>query len=272
MRDNFQKLEEIFNNYLLRLLNLQEDIVRAYDLSHPNQKTLIGKIEHSKNSPKRRKDKVIKRLYKKLDKNRNESIWFIKSRHSLDQDNVDDYIEVIRKEENLKGKEFKRFKLWMKGSTSKKFNPYDILYSYFKIGIIVAFTLFEAFNNEIIGLLKNISIEQQLQGIGIHSVEGDLKKELNKLFKIKIENDLNIWIHLVHFHQVRNLLIHRDGQIDDYYMRKVKELGMEHNNFQVGDYILIEKNTFLDVIVIIRIYFEYILKKIENNINLDQKN
>ncbi len=108
--------------------------------------------------------------------------------------------------------------------------------------------------------------------IGIHNVEGDLKNELNKLFKIKIENDLNIWKYIVHFHLVRNLLIHRDGQIDDYYMRKVKELGMEHNNFQVGDYILIKKNTFLDVIVIIQIYFEYILKKIENNINLDQKN
>jgi len=66
MRDNFQKLEEIFNNYLLRLLNLQEDIVRAHDLSHPNQKTIIRKIEHSKNSPIRRKDNKIKKLYKKL--------------------------------------------------------------------------------------------------------------------------------------------------------------------------------------------------------------
>jgi len=215
MRDNFQKSEEIFNNYLLRLLNLQEDIVRADDFSHPHQNILINKIVHS---PKRKKDKLIK----KINKNLNKSIWFMKSIHSLDQDNVDDYIEVIREEDNLKGEEFKRFKLWMKGSTSKKFNPYNILYSYFKIGIIVAFTLFEAFNNEIIGLLKNISIEQRLQGIGIHRVEKELKNELNNLFKIKIENDLKIWKYLVHFHLVRNLLVHRDGQIDAFYIRKVK--------------------------------------------------
>jgi len=139
------------------------------------------------------------------------------------------------------------------------------LYSYFKIGIIVAFTLFEAFNNEIIGLLKNISIEQRLQGIGIHRVEKELKNELNNLFKIKIKNDLKIWKYLVHFHLVRNLLVHRDGQIDAFYIRKVKELGVKYNNFQVGDYILIKKNTFLDVIVIIQIYFEYILKKIEKS-------
>jgi len=116
MRENFQKSEEIFNNYLLRLLNLQEDIVRADDFSHPQQKILIDKREHSKSLSKRKKDELIK----KIDKNLNKAIWFKKSIHSLEQDNVDDYIEVIRKEDNLKGEEFKRFKLWMKGSTSKK--------------------------------------------------------------------------------------------------------------------------------------------------------
>jgi len=116
MRENFQKSEEIFNNYLLRLLNLQEDIVRADDFSHPQQKILIDKREHSKSLSIRKKDELIK----KIDKNLNKAIWFKKSIHSLEQDNVDDYIEVIRKEDNLKGEEFKRFKLWMKGSTSKK--------------------------------------------------------------------------------------------------------------------------------------------------------
>ncbi len=263
MKENFQDFEEIYNRYLLRLLNLQEDIIRINNFAHPKLEPLIKNIEHLETMPKK-KEKLIKKKYKKLNKNLKTPIWFIKSTHSLDQSNVDEYIETTRKNESFSDNEFKRFKLWMKGFTSKEFNPYNILNSYFKIGIIVGFTLFEAFNNEIINLLKDLPIEQQLQGLGFHNVENQLKKELNKLLNFQIEDDFTHWKYLIHFHLIRNLLIHRDGQIDDMYLKKVQELGVEHADFDVGDYLLIEKNTFLDVITLFIIYFEYILKHIKN--------
>ncbi len=142
-------------------------------------------------------------------------------------------------------------------------NLFDLLYNFYKMGIIVSYAYFEAFNKDIMRVLDNTSDYERYNILSSLGKNDDVKK-LNHTLEIDVKTQYSNWNSLIGGYVLRNMIVHNNGEFDGNFinqMSKIKPLVGEKINSTENpavDY----KNAFEGIIIVIDHYFEFILENI----------
>lgn len=254
------KVQDLYNYYKMRIHGLQEEIIEATNQLHPQLHQLISKADLASNVPTNKRKKILNKLSKRIEKEYGETPWIIEDKRTIED--MDEFIKETKEKGEYKNiKEFERFEKIMKGMDSSFFNPYDLIYGFFKMGIIVAFVFFEAFNNELINIIDELTDDEKYIARSVHNVEVNLKEEINEHLEISIETDFVYWEYLLYYHYLRHILVHRNGKVDDVFINKVKELKIELPEYEKSATTLIDQKLFISVTRLILIYIDFIFEK-----------
>jgi len=171
--------------------------------------------------------------------------------------------DIIQKDEFHNEYEKKRFKIMMKGMDSERFNPHDLAYFFYNMGFIIAFVLFEAFNNELIYILEEVPKNGKYRGISIHNIK-KLENKINELLIIDIKKKFRLWGYIEYYHLSRNNLVHRDGIVDSIFCKIIKQIKLDVDlpECDIEDRVLIDKKIFEGTIDLMLFYLDFINKEI----------
>ncbi len=254
------KVQDLYNYYKMRIQELQEEIIQATYKLHPQINQLIAKVDLPNNVPIDKRKKILNKVSKRIEKEYGETPWIIEDTRIIED--TEKFIKQTKEKGEYRNKhEFERFQRIMKGMDSIFFNPYDLIYGFFKMGIIVAFVFFEAFNNELINIIDELPDDDKYKDRSVHNIKTHLRNEMNRLLRIKIETEFEYWEYLIYYHYLRQILVHRDGKIDEDYINKVKELKIKLPEYEKGAIVLVDQRLFISVTRLILLYINFIFEK-----------
>ena len=171
------KVQDLYNYYKMRIQGLQEEIIQATNKLHPQIYQLFAKVDLPNNVPTDKRKKILDKVSKRIEKENGETPWIIKDKRTIED--TDEFIkETKEKGDYMNKQEFERFQRIMKGTDSRFFNPYDLIYGFFKMGIIVAFVFFEAFNNELINIIDELPDDEKYKDRSVHNIKTHLRNEM----------------------------------------------------------------------------------------------
>jgi hypothetical protein len=140
-------------------------------------------------------------------------------------------------------------------------NIVDLTQRYSKRGIIIAYVFFEAFIKDIMKILDN-SVDTNF--FNILSDNPDSLHIFNGAFNNNLDEEFSQWKFLKYGYYVRNILVHNNGRINEKFINKCNNLynpDQEFNN-ELIDKIIDYEHTFIDIRIIMEIFFEFILEKL----------
>lgn len=100
---------------------------------------------------------------------------------------------------------------------------FDLLHKFYKMGIIVAYTYFEAYNKDIMRVLDNTSDYERYNILSNLGKNKDLKK-LNDTLNIDVESQYSNWNYLLEGYIFRNMIVHNNGKFDDNFINQLTNL------------------------------------------------
>jgi len=142
-------------------------------------------------------------------------------------------------------------------------NLIDLLHKFYKVGIIVAYAYFEAFNKDIMSVFNSTENYEQFNILSKDKKKRDIKK-LNDTLNINLEKQFFQWKSLKDGYALRNIIIHNNGRIDEKFTNEV----LIPNGLTIEDIRDIKKlaldyeKAFEEIILLIEIFFDFILEKI----------
>ena len=142
-------------------------------------------------------------------------------------------------------------------------NLIDLLHKFYKMGIIITFVYFEAFNKDIMRVLTSTENYERFNILSKDKKKRDIKK-LNNTLNINLEDQFFQWESLKDGYDLRNIIVHDNGRLDKKFTNEVNlpngltiEDIRENKSFTL-DY----KKAFEEIVLLIDIFFEFILEKI----------
>ena len=139
----------------------------------------------------------------------------------------------------------------------------DLTHKFYKMGIIIAFVYFEAFNKDIMSVFDSTENYERYNILSKDKKKRDIKK-LNDTLNINLEDQFFQWKSLKDGYDLRNIIVHNNGRIDEKFTNEV----LIPNGLTIEDIREIKKFTldyekaFEEIVLLIDIFFEFILEQI----------
>lgn len=146
---------------------------------------------------------------------------------------------------------------------SKYASVNDLTQKFYKMGIIIAFVYFEAFNKDIMSIFDSTSDHEYYNILSSDKKKKNIKK-LNDTLNINLEEQYSQWKSLKVGYYLRNRIVHNNGKIDQKFINKVNnlnDLNMEDMS-EIKNLAVDYKQAFESLVLLIDIFFEFILEKI----------
>jgi len=141
-------------------------------------------------------------------------------------------------------------------------NLNDLLHKFYKMGIIVAYAYFEAYNKDMMRVLDNTSDYERYNILSSLGNNKDIEK-INDKLEIDVKTQYSNWNSLIEGYIMRNMIVHSNGEFDKDFIRKMSKINtlvvdkINRTKNPAVDY----KHAFEDIIFVIDYYFEFILEK-----------
>jgi len=170
--------------------------------------------------------------------------------------------EIINKREFIKG-ELTPQEREITDAITDQGNLIDLLYKFYKIGIIVTYTYFEAFNKDMMRVLDNTSDYEKYNILSNLGKNEDLKM-LNKTLNIDFEEQYSNWKSLKQGYLIRNMIVHDNGRFDKKSINKLYNLNALNREDirDIKKHAIDYKQAFEGIVVVINHYFEFFLEQI----------
>ena len=142
-------------------------------------------------------------------------------------------------------------------------NLNDLLHKFYKMGIIVAYAYFEAYNKDMMRVLDNTSDYERYNILSSLGNNKDIEK-INDKLEIDVKTQYSNWNSLIEGYILRNMIVHSNGEFDKDFicqMSKINTLVVDKIN-RTKNPAVDYKHAFEDIIFVIDYYFEFILEKI----------
>lgn len=138
----------------------------------------------------------------------------------------------------------------------------DLILKFYKIGIIVAYVYFEAFNKDMMKVLDNTSSYERFNILLSYGKNKYLPK-FNKTFDIELEEQFVQWKSLIEGYAIRNMIVHNNGRIDEKFSNEMLiSNGLTTEDIdEIKNLALDYKQAFESIIFVINVYTEFILEK-----------
>ncbi len=140
----------------------------------------------------------------------------------------------------------------------------DLMYKFYKIGIIIAYVYFEAFNKDMMRVFDNTSNYERYNILSNLGRKNEDLKKLNDTLMINIEVQYSNWKSLIEGYILRNMIVHNNGRFDKKTINKLfnlKALDLDDIN-KIKNLAVDYKQAFESISFVIDYYFEFILEKI----------
>lgn len=245
-KETYKKIKYTLNIYTERINDLYEKTIKNQKENYPEFKVDFVKIEHSPITPNKKKPKIRKKIYKKLEREnkfRPDAMRMeIKSIKSGPEEEI---IDEILKDKKLSGAEYEIEKIKIATKLDSVLKNY---HNNFKRSFNEAFSLFENMNNEI---MNNLRIIDKIYDRSVFGLDDLREKFLTKGIDL---SRFEYWDTLNEFHLMRNSLTHKDGLIDQKYIDKSRF----RDNNDLGREIFVYEELFRSLIYHIFYYIEFI--------------
>jgi len=181
-------------------------------------------------------------------------LLFIKEMHQLNKE----YVNKVISEAKIEGdKEKELMGLRMRVLISGDFNPFDMFFNNYKRGFDEIFSLFEKFSNDLFSIYGNWVSQYILERRSIHGIN-NINDNYKKLLGIDLAMNFKYWKELAKYHYMRNIFIHKDGEIDKDFITNLKKLNLPFEQYKLGDKLQLTSKIFNDAIEIIKKTFSFI--------------
>jgi len=139
----------------------------------------------------------------------------------------------------------------------------DLIQKFYKMGVIIAYVYFEAFNKDIMSVFDSTDNYEYFNILSKDKKKRDIKK-LNDTLNINVEEQFSKWKFLKQGYILRNTIVHNNGEITENFINEMSNL----NNPIVEDInetknpTIDFKHAFGEIILLIEIFFKFILKQV----------
>lgn len=174
-----------------------------------------------------------------------------------------DFMEIIKKGEYKIGELTEKENEEIDAIT-KHASLNDLMYKFYKIGIIIAYVYFEAFNKDMMRVFDNTSNYERYNILSNLGRKNEDLKKLNDTLMINVEVQYSNWKSLIEGYILRNMIVHNNGRFDKKTINKLFNLkALDLDDVEnIKKYTVNYKQAFENISFVIDYYFEFILEKI----------
>lgn len=143
-------------------------------------------------------------------------------------------------------------------------NLFDLLHKFYKMGIIVAYAYFEAFNKDMMRVLDNTSDYERYNILSSLGRRNEDLRKLNNTLNIDLEVQYSNWKSLIQGYVLRNMVVHDNGRFDKESINKLFNLNaLDLDDIEnIKKYTINYKQAFESIVFVIDYYFEFFLEQI----------
>ena len=240
---------DLISKYEIKIENVQIEVNNAHKMLHPEFPGLFVKFEVPKEVPKKERESIERKLIEKIkNENKGKNCIFIKEMHQVNEEYVNEVLSEAKIEED---KEKELLGLRMRVMLSGDFNPFDMYFNNYKRGFDEVFSIFEKFSNEIFSIYGNWENDYIIENKSIFGIKR-INDNYKDLLEIDLAKNFKYWKELAMYHFMRNISVHKNGEIDTNFITKLTELNIDSKQYKLKDKIQLTPEIFNDAIDIIK--------------------